>query len=59
MEARMGNGLVKGHAYAVTDVRRIRIGVGLMAFFRANKLEMIRLRNPWGRSEWSGPWCDR
>uniref|UniRef100_A0A3Q2Z7C6 Calpain 5 n=1 Tax=Hippocampus comes TaxID=109280 RepID=A0A3Q2Z7C6_HIPCM len=58
MEARMSNGLVKGHAYAITDVRRIRIGVGLMAFFRANKLDMIRLRNPWGRSEWSGPWCD-
>ncbi|XP_077387028.1 calpain-5-like [Festucalex cinctus] len=58
MEARMPNGLVKGHAYAVTDVRRVRLGHGLLAFFRSNKLEMIRLRNPWGRSEWTGPWSD-
>ncbi|XP_061536872.1 calpain-5-like isoform X1 [Phycodurus eques] len=58
MEARLPNGLVKGHAYAVTDVRRVRLGHGLLAFFRSNKLEMIRLRNPWGRSEWSGPWSD-
>ncbi|KAM9811890.1 calpain-5a [Syngnathus typhle] len=58
MEARMPNGLVKGHAYAVTDVRRVRLGHGFLAFFKSNKLEMIRLRNPWGRSEWSGPWSD-
>ncbi|KAM9732734.1 LOW QUALITY PROTEIN: calpain-5-like [Menidia menidia] len=58
MEARLGCGLVKGHAYAVTDVRRVRLGRGLLAFFRSDKLNMIRMRNPWGQREWNGPWSD-
>ncbi|XP_076846907.1 calpain-5a [Brachyhypopomus gauderio] len=58
MEARLDCGLVKGHAYAVTDVRKVRLGHGLLAFFKAEKLSMIRLRNPWGEREWNGPWSD-
>lgn len=58
MEAKLSCGLVKGHAYAVTDVRRLRLGHGLLAYFRADKLTMIRIRNPWGQSEWNGPWSD-
>ncbi|KAK1785148.1 hypothetical protein P4O66_018569, partial [Electrophorus voltai] len=58
MEARLDCGLVKGHAYAVTEVQRVRLGHGLLAFFKAEKLSMIRLRNPWGEREWNGPWSD-
>ncbi|KAM8854597.1 calpain-5-like [Synchiropus picturatus] len=58
MEARLASGLVKGHAYAVTDVRRVRLGHGLLAYFRSDKLTMIRMRNPWGQREWNGPWSD-
>ncbi|KAJ4935158.1 hypothetical protein JOQ06_016694 [Pogonophryne albipinna] len=58
MEAKLSCGLVKGHAYAVTDVRRVRLGQGLMAYFRSDKLTMIRMRNPWGEKEWNGPWSD-
>ncbi|XP_033935510.1 calpain-5-like isoform X2 [Pseudochaenichthys georgianus] len=58
MEAKLSCGLVKGHAYAVTDVRRVRLGHGLMAYFRSDKLTMIRMRNPWGEKEWNGPWSD-
>lgn len=58
MEAKLDCGLVKGHAYAVTDVRRVRLGHGLLAFFRSDKLDMIRMRNPWGEKEWNGPWSD-
>ncbi|XP_029027143.1 calpain-5-like isoform X2 [Betta splendens] len=58
MEARLDCGLVKGHAYAVTDVRRLRLGHGLLAFFKSDKLTMIRMRNPWGEREWNGPWSD-
>uniref|UniRef100_A0A672GGM2 Calpain 5b n=1 Tax=Salarias fasciatus TaxID=181472 RepID=A0A672GGM2_SALFA len=58
MEARLDCGLVKGHAYAVTDVRKVRLGHGLLAFFKSEKLHMIRMRNPWGEKEWSGPWSD-
>ncbi|KAI3353965.1 hypothetical protein L3Q82_018453 [Scortum barcoo] len=59
MEARLACGLVKGHAYAVTDVRRVRLGHGLLAYFKSDKLTMIRMRNPWGQREWNGPWSDR
>ncbi|XP_077154833.1 calpain-5 [Ranitomeya variabilis] len=58
MEARLACGLVKGHAYAVTDVRKVRLGHGLLAFFKSEKLDMIRMRNPWGEREWNGPWSD-
>uniref|UniRef100_A0AAY4CJ10 Calpain 5 n=1 Tax=Denticeps clupeoides TaxID=299321 RepID=A0AAY4CJ10_9TELE len=58
MEARLDCGLVKGHAYAVTDVRKVRLGHGLLAFFKSEKLNMIRMRNPWGEKEWNGPWSD-
>ncbi|KAG9338689.1 hypothetical protein JZ751_025357 [Albula glossodonta] len=59
MEARLDCGLVKGHAYAVTDVRKVRLGHGLLAYFKSEKLTMIRMRNPWGEKEWNGPWSDR
>lgn len=59
MEARLDCGLVKGHAYAVTDVRKVRLGTGLLSFFKSEKLSMIRMRNPWGQKEWNGAWSDR
>lgn len=58
MESRLACGLVKGHAYAVTDVRKVRLGQGLLAFFKSEKLDMIRMRNPWGEKEWNGAWSD-
>ncbi|GCB84222.1 hypothetical protein scyTo_0024972, partial [Scyliorhinus torazame] len=58
LEAQMGCGLVKGHAYGVTDVRKVRIGEGLMSYFNKEKLYMVRMRNPWGSTEWNGPWSD-
>ncbi|XP_043933111.1 calpain-5-like [Protopterus annectens] len=56
IEAQMACGLVKGHAYGVTDIRKVRIGKGVISWIKANKLYMIRMRNPWGTSEWKGPW---
>ncbi|XP_067879851.1 calpain-5-like [Heterodontus francisci] len=58
LEAQMGCGLVKGHAYGVTDIRKVRPGVGLLSFFKNEKLFMIRMRNPWGSTEWNGAWSD-
>jgi calpain-5 len=53
-------GLVLGHAYSVTAVRKVPLaGTGIFGIFRRDKLSMIRLRNPWGDSEWSGPFSDR
>ena len=55
MEAKMDNGLIQGHAYSLTDVRKIKVkGLGNA------EVELVRVRNPWGNErEWSGAWSDR
>uniref|UniRef100_A0A087Y3J5 Calpain 6 n=1 Tax=Poecilia formosa TaxID=48698 RepID=A0A087Y3J5_POEFO len=58
LESRTDNGLVRGHAYSVTDVKRVRLGHGLLAYFRNETIPLIRLRNPWGKTEWTGAWSD-
>ncbi|XP_061194258.1 calpain-5-like [Saccostrea echinata] len=58
MEDKTKTGLVKGHAYSVTDVRKIKLGQGLLAFFKRESMEMVRCRNPWGGTEWTGAWSD-
>ncbi|CAL8267610.1 unnamed protein product [Merluccius merluccius] len=58
IEMKMANGLVKGHAYSVTDVKRVRLGHGLIAYFKNETIPLIRMRNPWGKIEWKGPWSD-
>ncbi|KAI1898627.1 hypothetical protein AGOR_G00074330 [Albula goreensis] len=57
-EMRLPCGLVKGHAYSVTAVRKVRLGHGLQAFFNKEKIFLLRLRNPWGKTEWKGVWSD-
>lgn len=58
MEKRTETGLVMGHAYGVTSIKKITIGDGLFSLFNRQQLYMIRLRNPWGQKEWNGPWSD-
>uniref|UniRef100_A0A8C7WZ71 Calpain catalytic domain-containing protein n=1 Tax=Oryzias sinensis TaxID=183150 RepID=A0A8C7WZ71_9TELE len=58
LEFKMANGLVKGHAYSVTAVKRIHLRHELVAHFKTETLPMIRMRNPWGKMEWNGPWSD-
>lgn len=55
----MANGLVKGHAYSVTAVKKVRMGHGLLAYFKNETIPLIRMRNPWGKTEWKGAWSDR
>ncbi|CAL1528622.1 unnamed protein product [Lymnaea stagnalis] len=58
-EAKQANGLVLGHAYSLTDVRKIPLkGSGILAWVNRRTVPMIRLRNPWGRDEWRGAWSD-
>ncbi|XP_008938961.1 PREDICTED: calpain-5-like, partial [Merops nubicus] len=57
-EVETEKGLVIGHAYSVTAVRKLRLGERLTFSFKAEKLFMIRLRNPWGKREWNGAWSD-
>ncbi|XP_047376577.1 calpain-9 isoform X1 [Sciurus carolinensis] len=49
-EARTPFGLIKGHAYTVTGLDQVDV--------RGQKIELIRVRNPWGQVEWNGPWSD-
>lgn len=58
MESETAMGLIKGHAYSITSVQKIKLGSGLAAFFKNDKIKMIRCRNPWGGKEWKGPWSD-
>ncbi|XP_038074057.1 calpain-B-like isoform X3 [Patiria miniata] len=54
IEAKLSNGLIKGHAYTITDVRRVPIpGYG-----SSKPIRLIRIRNPWGQTEWKGRWSD-
>ncbi|XP_045614079.1 calpain-5 isoform X2 [Procambarus clarkii] len=60
IEMRTNVGLVKGHAYGITACRKINIGdTGLFSIFKgAQKMRMVRLKNPWGEKEWNGAFSD-
>lgn len=50
---KMSNGLVKGHAYSITKIASVYS-------VRGNReIRLIRLRNPWGTTEWNGKWSDQ
>ncbi|XP_047449259.1 calpain-12 [Mugil cephalus] len=46
-----GDGLVKGHAYAITDADKVTKA--------SEEVLLLRLRNPWGFIEYRGPWSDK
>ena len=48
VEAKLDNGLIKGHAYTITDIKKL------------HEHKLIRVRNPWGNDrEWTGAWSDK
>nr|XP_033793891.1 calpain-9 isoform X2 [Geotrypetes seraphini] len=49
-EAKTPEGLIKGHAYSITGLNEVK--------YRGQKVQLIRIRNPWGQVEWNGPWSD-
>lgn len=50
VEAKLSNGLIKGHAYSVTGAHKISV--------KGKTVNLVRIRNPWGQKEWNGDWSD-
>lgn len=46
-EAKPDEGLMTKHAYSITKVKLV------------GEVPLLRLRNPHGRAEWTGPWSDK
>ena len=44
-------GLVNGHAYAFLGIEEMKLKDG-------SKIDIVRIRNPWGKTEWEGAWGD-
>ncbi|XP_041366750.1 calpain-1 catalytic subunit-like [Gigantopelta aegis] len=44
-------GLVGAHAYSLN-------GTGMVQTRDGREIRLMRVRNPWGRHEWTGPWSD-
>ncbi|CAE1272195.1 CAPNN [Acanthosepion pharaonis] len=55
LEAKLPNGLICGHAYSITACKYVDIQTPRVK----GKIPMVRIRNPWGESEWNGPWSDQ
>ncbi|XP_048084304.1 LOW QUALITY PROTEIN: calpain-1 catalytic subunit-like [Alosa alosa] len=45
------NGIVEGHAYAITGITQV--------MSNNCPVRLIRLFNPWGQGEWKGDWSDK
>ncbi|XP_071942459.1 calpain-9-like [Antedon mediterranea] len=56
IESKLDNGLIKGHAYAITGVSKINAKTGSGQL----DVSLVRIRNPYGNeSEWTGAWSDK
>ncbi|XP_039662014.1 calpain-2 catalytic subunit-like [Perca fluviatilis] len=49
-ETRTALNLFKGHAYSV--IRAVEVDI------QGKPVQLVRIRNPWGNKEWTGPWSD-
>ncbi|XP_036002300.1 calpain-5 [Fundulus heteroclitus] len=56
VESVLDCGLVRGHAYGITAVRKVRLGENPQKTGGSSRLFMVRMRNPWGTTDWKGAW---
>ncbi|KAK2899830.1 calpain-5-like [Channa argus] len=56
VESVMDCGLVRGHAYGITAVKKVRLCEKLLKTSGMSRLFMVRMRNPWGTTDWTGDW---
>ncbi|XP_070685471.1 calpain-9 [Pempheris klunzingeri] len=50
LEQRNELGIMFRHAYSLTAVERVKTSHGTV--------DLVRILNPWGNTEWEGPWSD-
>ncbi|XP_029942769.1 calpain-5 [Salarias fasciatus] len=55
VESVLDCGLVRGHAYGITAVKKLRP----LKNAGTPRLFMVRMRNPWGTTDWTGAWSQR
>ncbi|XP_065104662.1 calpain-5 isoform X2 [Paramisgurnus dabryanus] len=56
VESVLDCGLIKGHAYGVTAFRKLRTSENLHIMCDTPHIFMVRMRNPWGTTDWTGAW---
>lgn len=56
VESVLDCGLIKGHAYGVTAFRKLRMSENLQVMSGAPHIFLVRMRNPWGTTDWTGAW---
>jgi calpain-15 len=49
-EVQYANGILQGHAYALLSYHEVSDN--------GRQVSLIKLRNPWGKCDWRGDWCD-
>ncbi|KAJ0006258.1 hypothetical protein NQD34_013531 [Periophthalmus magnuspinnatus] len=55
VESVMECGLVRGHAYGITALKKVHVAERLSTG-RKSRLLLLRMRNPWGTTDWTGAW---
>lgn len=51
-EPRERDGIAEGHAYSIMDAKEVKGANDVKAH------RLLKVRNPWGRKEWTGKWSD-
>lgn len=52
-------GLVPGHAYTLVIWNLLQIDARVVESKSGKQYRMLKLRNPWGDTEWEGEGCER
>lgn len=58
----MGEGLFTGHAYSIISAIEVNstspVVIPLLLLILLADKRFVRVRNPWGKTEWTGAWSD-